>query len=173
MLQITWNLSQEFDILCQLKIQCLFLRLLSKCLPFFFFGRISSQNLATIVSKDCYNCCMRICFLKLGYSENKHKYTLYVLFTDRDTSIKEWITVYSPLFEANNIIFTYFFKGIRWSAKCFTYQPRVWFALAKSVQSSGGKMIPQEKMEVNGLHLYLKHLSFKIVFLTHFAGLNP
>ena len=34
-------------------------------------------------------------------------------------------------------------------------------------------MVPQEKMEVNGLHLYLKHLSFKIVFLTDFAGLNP
>ena len=60
-----------------------------------------SQNLAKIVSKDCYTSYMnnfsfseliRIRFLKLGYSNNKHKDTVYVLFKDRVTSVKEWFS---------------------------------------------------------------------------------
>ena len=62
------------------------------------FGEIWSRNLPKIVSKDCYACCMpnfqfckliRISFLKLRYSNNKHRDAVYVLLIDRVTSVKE------------------------------------------------------------------------------------
>ena len=34
----------------------------------------------------------QIRLLKLGYSNNKHKDTVYVLFTDRVMSVKEWFS---------------------------------------------------------------------------------
>ena len=55
--------------------------------PIHFFSQIWSQNLAKTVSKDIYTCFMptfsfpkmiRIRFLIVAYSNNKHKDTVYV-----------------------------------------------------------------------------------------------
>ena len=60
-----------------------------------FLSQIWSQNLAKTVPKDCYTCCMsafsfpkiiKIGFLNVAYSNNKHKDTVYVLFIDKSTS---------------------------------------------------------------------------------------
>ena len=71
----------------------------SKCLPLMFSDKFGPKILfQKIVSKDCYTYCMpNFSFpdmienhvLKVGYSKNKHEDTIYVLFIDRATSVKE------------------------------------------------------------------------------------
>ena len=66
----------------------------SKCSPLNFSGKSGlkillklSKKIATIVA--CQFFVFLIRFLKLGYSDNKHKDTVYVLFSDRTASVKK------------------------------------------------------------------------------------
>ena len=101
-----------------------------------------------------------ICYLKPGYLDSKGKDKFYVLFIDRGTSVKELFTVYLPLFF---FLIIYIFSK-KFHEGCITLiihatniplmeKPRVWFSLATCVKSNCGKVIFEEKMQVNGLDL--------------------
>ena len=146
----------------------------SKCSSFNFFGQVWSQNVATTVSKDCYNCCMpnflfakitRIRFLKLRPLDltNARIHSMY----SSKTEVRPWrndlkynrhssrLTIQSYTFskefgEGNRALMAHMHPMLYLWKK-----PRVWFALAKCNKSNCGKVIFQKKMQVNGLHLLI------------------
>ena len=58
--------------------------------PLNFSGKFGIKILLQLVHAEFFVfLIIRIHFLKLGYEDNKYKDTFYVLFIDRETSVKE------------------------------------------------------------------------------------
>ena len=113
-----WSHNLEFSKKTVIWYRHILLYVITVLIVFFFkmfaiqfFGQIWSRNLASVVACQIFVYLNDPNSFKLGYSDNKHKDTFYIFFIDRGASVKEWFTVYLPLFRLiiqSYILFIYF-----------------------------------------------------------------